>query len=743
MDAPATPHHLDSMTVPAPRPQPTPEHVVRTVAVVGNPNTGKSTLFNALTGLRQKTGNYPGVTVEKHTGTAELASGEVTLVDVPGTYSLAAQSPDEMVAVDVLAGAYEDLGHPDAVLAVVDATNLRRNLYLVSQVLEQGLPVVIALNMVDAAEKRGIHIDAQRLGELLHATVVPTVASKGIGLDALREALDAAVVQGAPAEIAILPALRTQARQLAESLRARGIELSDYAVERALIDQGGYAEQRLVELAGEPVRERLETLRRQLGQGKPLPALEARARYDWINRVVSEVERRSEVKPALSDRIDRIVSHPFLGTALFVLVMGLVFQAVFSWATPIMDWIDGLAAATAELLHTRLPEGALSSLLADGVVAGVGSVVVFLPQILILYAFIILLEDTGYMARAAFLMDRLMRWCGLSGQSFIPMLSSFACAVPGIMATRVIPERRDRLATILAAPFMTCSARLPVYALLIAAFVPRQSYLGGWINLQGLVLLALYLLGILGGILTAWVLKRTLLRGPTPTFLMELPPYRLPNLKSVLLRLWDRGRIFLRRAGTIIFTVAVIIWALAYFPRPAELHERFEQQRAALAALPDPQREARLRALANEEAAAYLEQSFLGRMGQAIAPAFAPLGWDWKISAAVIAGFPAREVVIAVLGTIYAVGSDVDEASEALAQRLSNATWPDGRPVFTLPMVLGMLIFYAFCLQCAATVVTIGRETNHWGWAAFAWTYMTTLGYLSAMLVYQLGSRIA
>jgi ferrous iron transport protein B len=731
------------MTAGATQPQAHAEPARHTIAVVGNPNTGKSTLFNALTGLRQKTGNYPGVTVEKHTGTATLASGEVTLVDVPGTYSLAAQSPDEMVAVDVLAGAYEDLGRPDAVLAVVDATNLRRNLYLVSQVLEQGLPVVIALNMVDAAEKRGIRIDHRRLGELLHATVVPTVASKGQGLDALREALDRAVRHGTPAEIAVLPELRARARELAESLRRQGIGISDYAVERALIDEGGYAEQRLVRLAGEDIRERLQALRREIGQGKPLPAMEARARYEWINRVVSEVERRAEAPVGLSDRIDRIVSHPFLGSVLFVLVMGLVFQAVFAWATPLMDWIDGLSGDLSEAIHGALPEGAVASLLADGVVAGVGSVVIFLPQILILYAFIILLEDTGYMARAAFLMDRLMRWCGLSGKSFIPMLSSFACAVPGIMATRVIPDRRDRLATILAAPFMTCSARLPVYALLIAAFVPRQTWLGGWVNLQGLVLLSLYLLGILGGVLTAWLLKRTLLRGPTPTFLMELPPYRIPNLRSMLLRLWDRARIFLRRAGTIIFTVAVVIWALAYFPRPVEVHEHFEVQREAAATLPAAQREARLQALDDEEAAAYLEQSYLGRMGQAIAPAFAPLGWDWKVSAAVIAGFPAREVVIAVLGTIYAVGSDVDEESEALAQRLASAAWPDGSPVFTLHMVLGMLVFYAFCLQCAATVVTIGRETNHWGWAAFAWVYMTTLGYLGALLVFQAGSRLA
>ena len=392
-------------------------------------------------------------------------------------------------------------------------------------------------------------------------------------------------------------------------------------------------------------------------------------------------------------------------------------------------------------MRTALPPGALTSLLVDGVIAGVGSVIVFLPQILILFAFIILLEDTGYMPRVAFLIDRLMRLCGLSGQSFIPMLSSFACAVPGIMATRVIPERRDRLATILAAPFMTCSARLPVYALLIGAFVPERHFLGGLVNLQGLVLLGLYLLGIFAGVFTALLMKRTALRGPTPTFLIELPPYRLPNLRSVLLRLLERGRIFLTRAGTVIFSVAVVIWCLAYFPRPDATAGSFDTQRTeATASLRGTALAARLREVDNAETAANLEGSYLGQLGKFVAPAFAPLGWDWKVSAAVLAGFPAREVVVAVLGTIYAVGSDVNPGDRALIERLRAATWPDGRLVFTMPMAVGLLIFYAFCLQCAATIAMIRRETNSWGWAAFAWVYMTGMGYLGAMLAFQAGS---
>jgi ferrous iron transport protein B len=419
--------------------------------------------------------------------------------------------------------------------------------------------------------------------------------------------------------------------------------------------------------------------------------------------------------------------------------MAAVFQAVFSWAAPLMDLIDAATGGLSAAISSALPPGAIASLLTDGIIAGVGSVVIFLPQILILFAFIIFLEDSGYMPRVAFMMDRLMRAAGLSGQSFIPMLSSFACAVPGIMATRVIPEQRDRLATMLAAPLMTCSARLPVYALLIGAFVPDRYFLSGLLNLQGLVLLSLYFLGIFGGIMTALLLKRTRLRGPTPTFLIELPPYRLPNLRSVMIKLMNRGRIFLTRAGSIIFTVAILIWALAYFPRPVQIIDDYDTQRAAAeATLNDSALTQRLAELEQQETAALLEASALGRTGKFISPVFAPLGWDWKVSAAVIAGFPAREVVVAVLGTIYAVG-DANGNETALAGRLRNATHADGSPVFTLPMVMGLLVFYAFCLQCAATIAVMYRETNGWRWPLFAWAYMTGLGYLGALLVYQLG----
>ena len=710
------------------------------IAVIGNPNTGKSTLFNALTGLKQKTANYPGVTVERHTGSIDLAGGPVTLVDLPGAYSLAARSPDEMIAVDVLLGHVENLARPKAILAVADATNLRRNLFLVTQLAELGLPVVIAMNMTDIAAKKGLQLDFKMLAQQLGISVVPVVATTGNGLDELRNALSDAIISEPGTRPILLPDVHRAAIELASKLKTSGFHLSEYEVERALIDAHGIAERRFEFSAGSEFLAELEELRSRLSTGSSLAAMEAKARYDLIAKVLENVEKPSEPIVTFADRVDRLTNQPLIGVILFLAVMATVFQAVFSWATPIMDFIDAATTWLSVSVSAALPPGAIASLITDGAIAGVGSVVIFLPQILILFAFIIFLEDSGYMPRVAFMMDRLMRSAGLSGQSFIPMLSSFACAVPGILATRVIPEQRDRFATMLAAPLMTCSARLPVYALLIAAFVPERHFLGGLINLQGLVLFGLYMLGIISGIFTALMLKRTRLRGPTPTFLIELPPYRLPNLRSVLIKLLNRGKIFLTRAGTIIFTVAVVVWALAYFPRTAAIVDDYNTRREVAAiTLAEPELSGRLRELDQQEAALLLEQSALGRIGKFVGPVFAPLGWDWKVSAAVIAGFPAREVVIAVLGTIYAVG-DADGDESTLINRLRGAKHADGTPVFTLPMVIGLLIFYAFCLQCAATIAVMYRETNGWRWPLFAWAYMTGLGYLGALIAYQLGS---
>ena len=705
------------------------------VAVVGNPNCGKSTLFNRLTGLRQRIGNYPGVTVERHVGTLRVGDRAIELIDLPGTHALSAHSLEEQIAVDVVLGQMEGSPNPDGILAVLDATNLYQGLYLVQQLLELERPLVVALTMSDAAEAEGLKIDIETLRSRLGgAPVCPVVATTGQGMVRLRKELaDIADLQ-APVPGQTWPELTAAAH----SLVMDSDENSRLAeIERVLVDGDTGARQAIIKRLGPDAPDRLQALRTELFGNEPPLAVEARKRYQWIRSVLDDVVSSAPVFYGWQARITAFLNRPVPGTIGLFLVMAIVFQAVFAWATPIMDLIDSGSASLGAAAGDILGDGALSSLVADGVIAGVGSVIIFLPQILILFVFIILLEDSGYLARAAYLMDRAMRSVGLSGQSIIPMISSFACAVPGIMATRVIPNRRDRIATILAAPFMTCSARLPVYALLIAAFVPAQSV--GFLNLQGLVLFGLYLFGIVMGILTALLMRKTALRGPKPPFALMLPEFRRPNLRTVLIQLLGRAKVFLYRAGTVIFSVAVIVWALAYYPR-SDTVEPFviEQSRQAEAMLSGENLDAAIAVIDNQAAALQLEQSWLGRAGHFVEPVFKPLGWDWRVSSAVIAGFPAREVVIAVLGTVYAVGDEAEDAT--LSERLRSSRWPDGSPVFTLPMVIGLLIFYACCLQCAATLAVIRRETNTWRWPVFAWFYMTTIGYLGALTAFQLGS---
>ena len=701
------------------------------VAVVGNPNSGKSTLFNRLTGLRQRIGNYPGVTVERHIGTLKVGDRAIELVDLPGTHALSAHSIEEQIAVNVILGHMEGTAVPEGILAVVDATNLYQGLYLMQQLLELERPVVVALTMLDAAELEGLRIDVDKLSERLGGTTIcPVVATTGQGVEKLREALGSITDLPAPRPGHSWPELTDAARKLAGESDVRLAE-----VERLLIDGVTDEKKVFLEGLGPGAGERLQSLRAGLFGDEPPLAKEARLRYAWVRSVMDEAVQQVPAYAGLQARITGWLNRPIPGTIGLFLVMAIVFQAVFAWATPIMDLIDGATATLGGKVHASLGDGALASLVADGVIAGVGSVVIFLPQIMILFLFIILLEDSGYLARAAYLMDRAMRSVGLSGQSIIPMISSFACAVPGIMATRVIPNRRDRIATILAAPFMTCSARLPVYALLIAAFVPAESV--GFLNLQGLVLFGLYMFGIIAGILTALLIRKTALRGPKPPFALMLPEFRRPNLRTVLMQLLGRAKVFLYRAGTVIFSVAVVIWALAYYPRSDDVPAFVEQQSvAAEATLSGEELATALGDIDNQAAALQLEQSWLGRAGHIVEPIFSPLGWDWRVSSAVIAGFPAREVVVAVLGTVYAVGDEADEST--LSGRLKSARHPDGSLVFTLPMVLGLLIFYACCLQCVATLAVIRRETGGWSWPAFAWLYMTSIGYFGALFVYQL-----
>ncbi|HEY3391385.1 MAG TPA: ferrous iron transport protein B [Lacipirellulaceae bacterium] len=722
------------------------------IALVGNPNTGKSTLFTALAGVRQRIGNYPGVTVEKKIGHLRHSDQIFELIDLPGTYSLAPRSPDEMVAVDVLLGRGQNAPSPDVVLSIVDASNLERNLFLVSQVLSLGLPTVVALNMTDIARDRQIEIDIRGLAERLGVAVIPVQANRRAGLERLKIALADAAVNPVGNRDNPFPAeFQRRAHDLAAWLdETTTSAIPPVLVERLLLDTSGYLESELLNGSASEVAAKLRKQRDELAAaGLPVPAVEAIARYDWVARILDGVCRRHlQQRPDVSDRIDAVLTHKLWGSLVLIATMLVLFSSIFILAVPLMDFIDGLVGGLAGWMESIMPAGALQSLVVDGVIGGVGAVVIFLPQILILFMFIAILEDCGYMARAAFLMDRLMAGVGLSGKSFIPLLSSFACAVPGIMATRVIENRRDRLATILIAPLMSCSARLPVYVILIGAFVPAHSYLGGVVGLQGLVLLAMYLVGAIVAVVVAWVLKKTLLRGETPPFVMELPSYKVPALRTVAYRMTERGWAFLVRAGTVIFAVTIVVWAAAYYPHSeARVAADIAAQRAAIT---DPAERAEFdlpENLARLEASLHQRYSFLGRAGRWIEPVVRPLGWDWRIGSAAIASFPAREVVMGVLGVIYNLGPDVDVGGEGdqnrLRDRLRAARWDDtGQPVYNLAVALSIMVFFALCAQCAATLAVIRRETNSWRWPAFTFGYMTTLAYVAALITYQVTIRM-
>jgi ferrous iron transport protein B len=743
-----------------------------TIALVGNPNTGKTTLFNALAGMRQRVGNYPGVTVETKKGQMSYQGQVFDLIDLPGTYSLAPRSPDEMLAADVILGQQEGEVKPDVVLAIVDASNLERNLYLTTQLLDLGVPVVVAVNMMDVAERQGLRIDVERLSRQLGLPVVPIQANKGKGLEQLKQTLfDIADCRlpiadcHAPKGIVFPEAFEHEAATLRETL---GNGASTFLVRRLLLDVGGYTEKRLAGSAFQSaicnLQSAITTSRQRLAAaGCAVPAVEARARYKWIRDALAGCIQRPERRPVTwTDRIDRVLTHKVWGTLIFLLVMFLVFQSIFTWARPLMQVISGGKDLLADALHSFLPPGPLNSLLADGILEGVGSVIVFLPQIMILFGFIAILEDCGYMARAAFLMDKLMCRAGLSGKSFIPMLSSVACAVPGIMATRVIENRRDRLATILVAPLMSCSARLPVYILLIAAFLTEG--LAWWV--PGLTMFSMYAIGLVTAPAMALLLKRTLLRGETPPFVMEMPLYKWPSFRTVVRRMTDSGWAFLRRAGTMILAAMVLVWFLLYFPRGDQFGSTYDHRIAVLEAertqlleqarRAETERKKELEERVEKEQEGidklngeWRRQSFLGRLGQVVEPAVKPLGWDWRIGMAALASFPAREVVVGTLGIIYNQGKvDSDKIREGekeeetrLGGALRSATWEDApdRQVFTVPVALSLMVFFALCCQCVSTLAVIKRETRSWRWPAFTFVYMTMLAYLGALAVYQVG----
>lgn len=740
------------------------------VVVTGNPNCGKTTLFNALTGLRAKVGNYAGVTVERKEGRLLGAPPdlEIRVLDLPGTYSLSPNSLDEQISRDVLLNRLPELPPPSLIVVVVDASNLQRNLYYATQVIELGHPTILALNMVDVAEAQGQRVHATKLSELLGVPVVPLVANTGQGVPELRQRIVAMLRQ--PPEIkpklfCQLPGLfRIEAQALAEQLARTFQERRLQATAEALLilsNERALASSR--EHYPPAIQEAVAAARRRLEahgvdwRGAPI---------EWRYARVAEIQRAvtQELAPpgeTFSDRLDRVLTHKIWGTLVLVAVLGLMFQSIFTFAKWPMDALQWGIDALGAWVGRQIPPGDLNDLLVNGVIAGVGAVVVFLPQILLLFLFIGFLEDTGYMARAAFLMDRLMSRVGLHGKSFIPMLSSFACAIPGIMATRTIESPKDRLVTILIAPLMSCSARLPVYSLLIAACIPPK-VLGDWrweinlgftrfnlfgfLGLQGLTMLAMYLLGIVVALLMAWLFKKTLLKGEPPLLILELPPYKKPVARVVLRHMWERSRLFLRRAGTVILGINILLWFLATYPRDPAIEQEFNAKRQALvqtAAQPlDPETlAAQQAALDRAEAGEKLRHSFAGRLGRAIEPILAPLGFDWKIGIGIVTSFAAREVFVSTMSTVYNLGNADAQATSSLAQTLREQKRPDGTPVYTTLVGVTLMVFYVFALQCVSTVAVVRRETNSWKWPLFQWLYMGALAWSFAFVTYQ-GGRL-
>lgn len=648
-----------------------------TIALAGNPNAGKTTLFNSLTGLKQKVANYPGVTVERKEGPWTLAGKAVNLIDLPGLYSLDATSLDEQIASDIIRGDQEGVPKPDAIIAVVDATNLERNLYLVTQMFEFGVPVVVALTMIDVFERQGHEIDIEMLAVQLKTPVVAVNAKSGRGTQELAEKV--ASVIGTTPEI-------------------------PYEYNQEDPNSGPH--------------------------GKIF------ARYNFIANVVQESVWHSDHQShRITDKIDRVLTHKFFGLVILVAILLLVFQTIFSWASLPMDLLEKGFGAVGDFVKAEMPPGMLTDLLVDGIIAGVGGVVVFLPQILLLFLFISLLEDSGYMARAAFLLDKLMSRVGLHGKAFLPLISSFACAIPGIMATRTIESRRDRFATIMIAPFMSCSARLPVYTLMIGAFFGGK-YVLGFVSVGALLMLIMYSIGIIVAIIVAAILKRTLLKAPPPPFLMELPPYRLPNLRTVLQNMITRAWLFLKRAGTVILAISIILWALMYFPRAtvvpsSELQVPSSEQLETRNSEPEPLPESE-----------QLKHSYAGKLGHTIEPFIRPLGFDWKIGVALIASFAAREVLVSTLSIIYNVGKEENEESETLISAVRDAKTDDGKPAWTPLTALTLMVFFVLAMQCMSTIAVVRRETNSWSWPLFMTGYMTALAYIAALITYQGGKAL-
>jgi ferrous iron transport protein B len=716
------------------------------ILVAGNPNSGKSTLFNALTGAHVKVGNYPGVTVTRTTAAVDLPGfGSVELVDLPGTYSLSARSRDEQVAVDAVLG--RGGARPDAVLIVADATSLGRNLYFVNEVIETGAKVIVALNMYDEARSGGIDIDVSRLSTRLGATVVPIVARTGEGLDTLRAALATAL--HAPRRLAPAPALSDDTRRDIDSL-AQVVDKEmptqhDTARAWATWVLLSIDETTPDDLSGipAPVRVAAQRIARDAAaQGRNLDLEIIGARYRRVDAIVDEaVRHRPPAGPTWTERLDSILTHRVFGALIFVAVMLALFQALFTWSEPVITLIQTTIASAQNAIQAAMPAGPFTDLLGDGVVAGVGNVIGFVPQIALLFLFIGVMEDVGYLARVAFVIDRVMGGVGLHGKSFVPMLSGFSCAVPAVMATRTLENRTDRMLTMAVLPLMSCSARLPIYVLVIATVFRPEMRVFGFASAGAVTLLAMYLLSVTAALTAAAVLRRTVLRGPRPTLVLELPPYRRPVLRVLLQNTWRQVRAFLVDAGTTILALTIIVWAVLSYPRDKAVGAHFASERAAIErTTSSADRDARLGALAGQERGDYLRGSIGGHLGRWIEPALRPLGFDWRIGVGILGAFTAREVFVSTMGIVFDING-ADEQNQPLRDALRAAKRADGTPLMTPLTGVSLMVFFVLACQCGSTLAVVRRESGSWAWPAFMFAYQTALAYVAALIVYQ-GGRV-
>jgi len=695
------------------------------IALVGNPNSGKTTLFNLLTGLNQRTGNFPGVTVDKKSGTMKLPNGkQAELIDLPGTYSIYPKTLDEQIVQEVLLDKDHDQ-HPDTIIVVADASNLKRNLLLFTQIRDLNIPMVLVLNMMDVADRRHLKIDLRGLSIDLGVKIIPTNSHSGAGVEALKNILTHPLIHSKKPFYQV----KSLAEKTIEDIKTEFNLDEDYRAYQ-------YAQQNVrLKFLEETERQKIEEIKKENGfYDVPTQSQETLGRYALISDIVDRnIKNSSESgKPTLSQRIDRVTTHKVFGYLIFISLLMLIFQAIFAWAEGPMDLIEGSLASFSNWVKGALPEGVINDLITDGIIAGLAGVLVFIPQIAILFGFISLLEESGYMSRAVFLMDRVMRNFGLNGKSVVPLVSGMACAIPAIMATRNIDSWKDRLITIFVTPFMSCSARLPVYTLLIALVVPDDYVLLGIFNLKGLVLAALYLLGFFAAILSAWAMKFILKTKTRGYFIMELPGYKIPQWKNVGLTIFEKSKTFVVEAGKVIIAISILLWVLASYG----FSDKFNNAETYVTEqLPLNTTDAEYDIAIN---AYKLEHSIIGSFGKFIEPAIEPLGYDWKIGIALITSFAAREVFVGTMSTIYSIGAD-EEDELTIREKLSKEINPKtGLPMYTMAVGFSLMVFYAFAMQCMSTVAVVYRETKGWKWPIIQVIYMTAVAYLSALVTYQI-----